>query len=148
MAAVSGSLADLLRVRAQIAEYTQMQMFYSSKYENNAEKLQKQVKFEESWWKAYDNAQDADRTSDLKFGDGRIIEKGTPACDELAEQWADYKVDEYDEELSLELADLDIEYDTMKTMYDTMLETLRAQEESLKGLTSENAQDTGLLNAG
>ena len=57
----------------------------------------------------------------------------------------DYKVDEYDEELSQELADLDMEYDTMKTMYDSMLEQLRAQQETEKTATSNAAQDTGLL---
>ena len=46
---------------------------------------------------------------------------------------------------SLELAELDIEYDTMKTMYDTILEQLRAQEETEKQATSNAAQDTGLL---
>ena len=65
----------------------------------------------------------------------------------LADQYAHAKVDQYNEELSLELADLDMEYDTMKTMYDTMLEELRAQQESEKTATSTAAQDTGLLQA-
>ena len=63
----------------------------------------------------------------------------------IADAYAHAKVKQYDEELSLELADLDIEYDTMKTMYDTMLEELRAQQESEKTATSTAAQDTGLL---
>ena len=58
------------------------------------------------------------------------------------------KVKEYDEAYSLELADLDIEYDTMKCMYDTLLEEMRAQQESEKTATSSAAQDTGLLGQG
>ena len=54
----------------------------------------------------------------------------------------------YNEELSESLAELDIEYDTMKCMYDTLLEELRAQQESEKTATSTAAQDTGMLNAG
>ena len=54
-------------------------------------------------------------------------------------------VKQYDEELSLELAELDMEYDTMKTMYDTLLEEMRAQADSEKTATSTAAQDTGLL---
>ena len=57
-------------------------------------------------------------------------------------------INQYNEELSLELADLDIEYDTMKCMYDTLLEQMRAKKESEKTATSTAAQDTGLLNAG
>ena len=63
----------------------------------------------------------------------------------LADKYAHAKVKQYNKELSLELADLDIEYCTMKTMYDTMLEELRAQKESEKSATSTAAQDTGLL---
>ena len=94
-------------------------------------------------------------TKDLTAEEKLIAERITALCKKegyawisnkaLADMYAHAKVDEYNEELSLELADLDIEYDTMKTMYDTMLEELRAQQESEKTATSTAAQDTGLL---
>ena len=67
-------------------------------------------------------------------------------CHQQAFDYAEDVVEEYNKELSESLADLDIEYDTMKTMYDTLLEELRAQQESEKTATSTAAQDTGLLN--
>lgn len=148
MAATAASLLAYLNTRADINYYIQQQQFWSAKYTANEAKLAEQVKLEEKWMNEYDKAQDETRSTDLKFGNGKILEAGKAATDADAEEWADYKVDEYDEELSLELADLDIEYDTMKNMYDTLIETMRAQEESQKTLTSENAQDTGMLNAG
>ena len=75
-----------------------------------------------------------------------FIDKETEATDIQAEQWADYKVEEYDEETLLELTDLDMEYDSIKTMYETLLAELRAKEESEKSLVQTNAQDTGLIN--
>ena len=96
----------------------------------------------EKWNDAYDSALDNER--ELHSGTVTVTEGNTCEC--LAIEYADDKVDEYNEELSLSLADLDIEYDTMKCMYDTLLEELRAQQESEKTATSTAAQDTGLLN--
>ena len=73
------------------------------------------------------------------------LEKIASKVEALADKYAHAKVKQYNEELSLELADLDIEYDTMKCMYDTLLEQMRAQQESEKTATSTAAQDTGLL---
>ena len=147
MGATSMALAQYLGTRAKINYTTAELARMSTLYGNNQDKLAKQMKYEEKWINEYDKARDETRTTALKGG-GINIKKETAATEEQAEAWANYKVNEYDEELSLELADLDIEYDTMKTMYETTLETLRAQEENEKTLTSENAQDTGLLNAG
>ena len=142
MSNTSALLLNLLTTNADINYYTQQQIYWSNKYEANSAKLAKQVKYEEKWNDAYDNAIDNER--DLHSGNITVTAGNTNEC--LAIEYADDKVDEYNKELSESLADLDIEYDTMKTMYDTLLEELRAQQESEKTATSTAAQDTGLLN--
>ena len=152
MAATAASLLAYLNTRADINYYIQQQQFWSAKYTANEAKLAEQVKLEDKWMSEYDKAFEEGRSTELKYNacglSGTIGKEQIAASEAIAEAYAYTKVDEYDEELSLELADLDIEYDTMKNMYDTLIETMRAQEESQKTLTSENAQDTGMLNAG
>ena len=142
MANTSALLLNLLTTNADINYYTQQQIYWSNKYEANSAKLAKQVKAEEKWNDAYDNALDNER----ELHSGNVTVTASNTCECLAIQYADDKVDEYNEELSESLADLDIEYDTMKCMYDTLLEELRAQQETEKTATSTAAQDTGLLN--
>jgi len=146
MSNTAALLGNLLTTNADINYYTQQQIYWANKYEANSAKLAKQVKYEEKWEAAYDSAMDGSRTTALKMNGYVFLDKEVAGTEAQAEQWADYKVDEYDAELSLELADLDIEYDTMKTMYETLLEELRAQQEGEKTATSTAAQDTGLLN--
>ena len=145
MANTAALLLNLLNTNADINYYTQQSIYWSAKYEANSAKLSAQVKAEEKWTSEYDKAKDGSRTSDLKMNGNVFIAKETEASDCEAIAWADYKVDEYNEELSEELADLDIEYDTMKTMYDSILEIKRARLDSEKNATSNAAQDTGLL---
>ena len=141
MANTAALLGNLLNTNADINYYTQQQIFWSNKYEANSAKLAKQVKYEEKWESAFDSAMD--NTKELTAGKIKVGKSNTNEA--LAEAYAHQKVEEYNEELSLELADLDIEYDTMKNMYDTLLEEMRAQQESEKTVTSNAAQDTGLL---
>ena len=141
MANTAALLGNLLNTNADINYYTQQSIFWNAKYEANQAKLEKQVKYEEKWESAFDSA--IDNTRDLKLG--KITVKSGNTNEMIAGQYADKKVSQYNEELSESLADLDIEYDTMKTMYDTMLESLRAQKDSKKQATSTAAQDTGLL---
>ena len=141
MANTAALLGNLLNTNADINYYTQQSIFWNAKYEANSEKLQKQVKYEEKWESAFDAA--IDNTSAVKAAG--ITVAANNRNEVLADKYAHAKVKQYNEELSQELADLDIEYDTMKTMYDTMLEELRAQKETEKTATSNAAQDTGLL---
>ena len=143
MANTAALLGNLLNTNADINYYTQQSIFWNAKYEANQAKLEKQVKYEEKWESAFDDAQNADKT--CKIGNTTWKAKDKVLNDAQAGLYADAKVSQYNEELSEELADLDIEYDTMKTMYDTMLESLRAQKDSEKQATSTAAQDTGLL---
>lgn len=141
MSNTAALLGNLLCTNADINYYTQQSIFWNAKYEANMAKLEEQVKYEEKWENAFDSA--IDNTKDLTVK-GITVKKGNQ-CEELADAYAHAKVKQYNEELSLELADLDIEYDTMKTMYDTLLEEMRAKQESEKTATSTAAQDTGLL---
>ena len=141
MANTAALLGNLLNTNADINYYTQQSIFWNAKYEANSAKLEKQVKYETKWESAFDSA--IDNTSEMHAGNVKVG-KGNKN-EMLADAYAHAKVSKYNEELSLELADLDIEYDSMKTMYDTMLEELRAQKESEKSATSTAAQDTGLL---
>ena len=143
MANTAALLGNLLNTNADINYYTQQSIFWNAKYEANSAKLQKQVDYEQKWESAYESA--IDNTKELKCG-GVIVAEGNQN-QQVADKYAHAKVKHYDEELSLELAELDIEYDTMKTMYDTLLEEMRAQKESEKTATSTAAQDTGLLDA-
>lgn len=141
MANTAALLGKLLNTNADINYYTQQQIFWSNKYEANSAKLAKQTKYETAWESAFDKAMD--NSSELTAGKIKVS-KGNQN-EAIAEAYAHAKVDEYNEELSLELADLDIEYDTMQAMYNTLLEKMRKQQETESSATSTAAQDTGLL---
>lgn len=144
MSTTAAQLGNLLCTNADINYYTQQSIFWTAKYEANLAKLEEQVKYHEKWEGAFDSA--IDNTKQLTAG-GVVVNEGNQ-CEDLADAYAHAKVKQYNEDLSLELADLDIEYDTMKCMYDTLLQELRAKQESEETATSTAAQDTGLLNAG
>ena len=141
MANTAALLGNLLNTNADINFYTQQQIYWSGKYEANSAKLEKQVKYEEKWQSAFDSA--IDNTKDLTAG-GYTVRTGNQN-EQIADAYAHAKVKQYNEELSLELAELDVEYDTMQTMYEAMLEQLRAQKDAEKSATTSAAQDTGLL---
>ena len=141
MANTATLLSTLLNSNADINYYTQQQIYWSGKYEANSAKLSKQVKAEEKWESAFDSA--IDNTKELNCGGVRVNANNNNK--QIADAYAHAKVKQYNEELSLELAELDVEYDTMQQMYETMLEPLRAQKEGQKTATQNAAQDTGLL---
>lgn len=145
MSNTAALLGNLLTVNADINYYTQQQMFWSGKYEANFAQLEKQVKYEEDWYEAYDKCMTGK-------DDGKGVQCAgktyNPNNECEAIKYADAKVKQYNASVSEELADLDIEYDTMKCMYETLLEELRAKQEGAKTATSTAAQDTGMLNAG
>ena len=141
----AASVSNLLSLTADINFYTTMQIYWTNLYESNQEKLEQQIKYEEKHEKAYDDA--LNNTSEKKAchcGCEVVVGKENQN-EELAEAYADAKVWQYDQELSEELSELDMEYDTMKTMYDALLESLRAQKDPAKQLATTNLQDTHLL---
>ena len=143
MAATSASLATLLETKAQIAYWTQQQMIWTRKYDSNLEKLEKYEKYENDWNKAFDKVMDSEDGKAVEWNGNKYYNNEADA-----ERYANIKVDERDEEIFLELSDLDVEYESMKQVCETMLETLRANADGQKQLTSTNAQDTGLLGGG
>ena len=145
MANTAALLATLLTTNADINYYTQQQIYWSNLYEANAAKLAEQTKYETQWEKASDSAMNNTKELTASHNGVTVHVNKENTVVEKAEAYADVKVYQYDEELKLELADLDIEYDTMKTMYETILEKLRADQEGEKQATSTSAQDTGLL---
>ena len=177
MANTAALLGTLLNTNADINYYTQQQIFWANKQEANSKKLQKQVQYEDKWESAYDEVYNADGSKDVKLGAQYYVHKAVEAKDgqagsdmsfvpvnpgtrnitghsvsedrgKAALAYANAKVQEYSQELSEELAELDIEYDTMKCMYETLLEEMRAQKDTETSATQSAAQDTCLLNAG
>ena len=140
----SMSLKALIDVQAQINFYSLELVKMNSKYEANSAKLSKYQQWEEQWNEKYDDCYYAEEGKEVKIGNN-IFASG---CECAAEEYADEKVRQRDEQVYLELADLDMEYESRKTMLDTLLQELRAEEEALKNQTSTSAQDTNLLNAG
>ena len=138
MANTTALFGNLLAINIDINYYTQQSIYWNAKYEANMEKLEQQVKYEEKWCSAYDSA--IDNTKTLKAG-GVVVNEGNQ-CEALADQYAYAKVRQFDEGLSVELANLDVDYDTMKSLYDSALTALRAQQESGKTAVQNAAQDT------
>ena len=136
------STAAYLEVKADINYYTVQENFWAKKQETNAKKVGEQQKLEEKWETAYDAACPADK--DLKIGGVVVVQEGNTS-EVIAEQYADMKVEDYDEALLSELEDLDLEYDSMKESMESVLTNLRAQETNLKQLVTTNCQDTGTL---
>ena len=141
MAATAALLGTLLCTNADITFYTQQQIFWANKYEANAAKLGEQQSLEEKYWEAYDKCYYAEEDKEVKIG-SQVF---TSNCESSAIEYANLKVKDFDEELRKELERLDVEYETMKLMYETQLEALRAQQEGEKTATSTAAQDTGLI---
>lgn len=143
----AAQLGNLLNVTADLNYYTMQLNQWSAKYEANSEKLQKQVKYEEKWENAFEDATGCDKKIEWTDRTGRRWEK---AKDDVMSQsdadlYAHRRVSQYDESLSLELAELDIEYDTMKTMYEALVTQLQAEKDADKQSTATAMQDTHLL---
>ena len=141
----SVQLGSLLNAQADLNYYTAQLTHWTAKYEANSEKLEKQVKAEDKWNSSFEAA--IDNTRDLKASSGGvqiIVEEGN-VNESTAKKYADAKVSQYDEELSLELAELDIEYDTMKTLYEALVTQKQTETDSTKQSAATAFQNTHLL---
>lgn len=140
----NASLGNLLDVTASYNYYVMQQNYWAAKYEANSEKLQKQVGYEEKWESAYDKAMEGN--SECKVGGTVYVNKDQGSVsEEAAEAFANAKVSKYDQDLSIELAELDIEYDTQKQMYETLTAELKAQQEAAKPQVAQSAQETHMV---
>lgn len=151
MADVSALLAQYLSVKSQVS-YNQLQStLWADKHSAMSAKLSKQTKAEEQWISASDNVIDNNGQKDIKVGSQLFCSKdrefGSAQLEANAIKYADLKVPEYDPTKLEEYAELDMQYDLMQSTYDTLLEQLQSQEESLKTTLGNATKDTGMLDA-
>ena len=142
MANTAAQLLNLLTANADYNYYSQQLIFWSNKYEANAAKLEEQNKYEAKWENAFGDGMDVDKNINFK---NFHKAKGTEWTEAQADAYAHAKVWQWDEELQLELADNDIEYDSMKTMFETLMEKKQSEKEADKQGLATAAQETGLI---
>ncbi len=138
----SSDLSALLRIQSDLNYNTLQLSSISQKYEATHKKLEKMERYEEKWQSAFEDAQDVDKTINAC---GFKKEKGETFSDQKADQYAHAKVKQYDAELLLELAEEDMEYDSIKATLEASITELQAEKEAWKQQTSTDAQDTHLL---
>ena len=149
MADVSALLAQYLSVKSQISYNQLQQTKWADLHESMSAKLSKQTKAEEQWQEAYDTAEDKVlNKEELKYKGTTLNYSGMQGdVASIAYKYAELKVPNYDPEKLDEYAELDMQYDLMQTTYDTLLEELNAQSESLKTTLGNATKDTGMLEA-
>lgn len=139
------SLGSLLNTYANIAALQQQQMYLENQQSKNAAQLQIQQKHEAAYEKAYDNAMGT--TKDISFTDdmGYVIIKAS-ACEETqADRYAHFKVEQYNQELLLELSELDVEYTTLIEAIAVQIEAEDARKEQYKTGVSNGVADTAIV---
>lgn len=136
----SALLGSLLSEKANLAFYTVEQVKWSEKYAG----IQKKVAAEEKKQAAYEKAYDAAMNNNKELKAGGITVSANNINERIAEQYALAKSD-FDESAYKELVDLDTEYDTMNTLYATMIEQSKAKIKSLESATSQAAQSTEII---
>ena len=142
MANTSAQLLNYLGTKADISYATQQSIYWADKYQANQKRLNEQTKHETAWNNAYDKCYGQADDKCIKFEGKEYY--GNCECD--AVDYADAKVTEYNEELKEELAEIDVEYETMKTMWEAELEVLNNRAEAEKQNLATAAQDTCTLN--
>ena len=142
MSAVT-SLSALLRVQSDLSYNTNLLDNLTLEMDANTAKLEDQQKLYNKWEKAFDDAQDEDKT--CKIGNTTWKEKGEVLSDARADAYAHAKVKKYDEELLDELTELDMDYDSRKTILEAAITELQAEKDSWKQQASTEFQDTHML---
>ncbi len=141
----SAQLGALLSTQAELNYYTMLQNYWGDKYEANMKKLQEQVSLETKYEDAYDSAIDNSRELSVCHNGQYIFVQECNQDTALADRYATAKVSKYDEELSLELAELDIDYETQKTIYEALVTMLQEEKTAQKQSTATACQDTHQL---
>lgn len=147
MANVSALLAQYLSVKSQIS-YNQLQSTrWSDLQSSMASKLSSQQSAESKWLESYDKAEEKVLNGEEVKAKGQVLNKSGKSADSdtIAYKYAEIMVPEYDPDKLEEYAELDMQYSLMQSTYDTLLEQLEAQGESLKTTLSNGAKDTGML---
>ena len=156
MAQVSALLAQYLSVKAQIGTYQLEATKWANLHENMSAKLSRQTSAEGSWESSSMSYEDnyGDTSKEIKIKGGTVVKPKSSKQASIKEYklenggaayYASIMVPHYDPNKLEEYAELDIEYDMMQSTYDTLLEQLNAQAETLKSTLSEATKDTGML---
>ena len=147
MADVSALLAQYLSVKSQISYNQLQQTKWADLHESMSAKLSRQTKAEEQWTDAYDTCEDKVLNGEEVKYKGTTINYSGSTVDSASKayKYAELKVPNYDPEKLDEYAELDMQYDLMQSTYDTLLEELNAQAESLKTTLGNATKDTGML---
>jgi len=148
---VSALLAQYLSIKSQVNHDQFQQTKWSNLHEDMSKKVSDQTSYASKYEDAYSDAETkgSDESQELKYGGKTWKAKSTTlsgkALRTACEEYAKAKVPKYNPEKLEEYEALDIEYDMMQSTYDTLLESLTAQEESLKTKLGEGSKDTGAI---
>lgn len=151
--AVSGLLAQYLAVKNQLNYNHQQQVRWNNMATAMSKKLSSQTSLEEKWQSSSEALYDAwGETKEFKAG-GEVFQDTAGGGHKYsralaASLYANAKVPKFDSDLLEEYTELDMEYSTMQSMYDTLCTELEAQEGALKEQLGTEAQDTHLLGGG
>ena len=150
MADTSALLAQYLSVKEQINYYQLEETKWANLHENVAAKLSRQTSAEGKWESSSDAAEEACGNKDKEIkgfkAKGEEI-TNSKQVQRIAISYANSKVPQYSPEKLEEYAALDIDYDMMQSTYDTLLDELNAQADSLKTQLGNAAKDTGMLDS-
>ena len=148
--ATAGVLAQYMSIKSQISYYQLQDTRWNNLATAMSKKLSEQESAQDKWDDASDKCEDVygDESKSLIYKGETYWNKGQKVRYDKATactRYANAKVPKYDEDKLDEYSELDMEYSTMVTMYDTLLEELKAQEEGLKSTLSTEAQDTHIV---
>lgn len=146
MSITAAAMSQLLTLTQERNYYQMQQIYWSNEHTAMTAKVKQHQKYETKWNNAYDKIMNP---TNAKDGYVEINGKQYAAENEtVAEAYADMICEEYDEETLLELSNLEVEYESMQAMYETLLEETNARIDQQKELVKSNATDTGLINGG
>ncbi len=152
--AVAGLLAQYMAIKNQLSYYE----LQDTRWNDLAAAMTKKVSEQETSQGKYDDHSGSlydswGQTKEFKAGGVTFQDKNGNHPNHIGvnsiavcESYAHAKVPKFDAEKLDEYTNLDIEYQTMVNMYDTLIEELTAQADSLKEQLSTEAQDTHMLN--
>lgn len=136
----SALLGSLLSEKANLAFYTVEQVKASERLAG----IQQKVVAEEKKQAAFEKAYDAAMNNNKELKAGGITVSANNINERIAEQYAHAKSG-FQEEILEELNEINIKYDTIRTLNDTMIEQSKAKIKSLESATSQAAQSTEIL---
>ena len=123
---------------------------WANLHENMAQKLSRQTSAAGKWESSSDAAEEAcgDESKEVKGFKSKGVEiTNSKQVQRIAISYANSKVPQYSPEKLDEYAALDINYDMMQATYDTLIQELDAQAETLKSQLGNATKDTGMLDS-